>query len=244
MKKILLLALCFSFYLGISAQSFSLSYSGGPIAPGGTIQVLGNPTDMVIQAYISVTNNASVAKSVKAKKMINDGDTLAGTDNYFCWDICYTEFTYVSFGALSIEPGQTNNNFYGDYNPLNVPGISKVKYVFFDAESRNDSVAVTVEFNASPASVGDDLISAVKFANAYPNPARNSVSVDYSIPFPVNNVSVVVSNMLGSKVKEISLGDRNGKARIDVTGLMDGIYFYSLVVDNSMLLTRKFVVRH
>lgn len=244
MKKILLLALCFSIYTGISAQSLSLSYSGGSIAPGGTIQVLGNPSDGVIQAFINVTNNAAVAKSVMAKKLIGEGDTLTGTKNYFCWDICYTEFTYVSYSGLTIEPGQTNTNFYGDYSPLTIPGISRVKYVFFDAENRNDSVAVTVEFNASPSSAGDDLLSAVKFSEAYPNPARNYVSVDYSIPSSVNKASIVVSNMLGSKVKEVGLGDRNGKVRIEVLDLINGIYFYSLVADNNMLLTRKFVVRH
>ena len=83
----------------------------------------------------------------------------------------------------------------------------------------------------------------MKFSGAYPNPAINVVYVDYSIPEPINNTSIVITNMLGLKVKEVNLGDRSGKARIAVTDLINGIYFYSLVADDQLLLTRKFIVR-
>jgi len=244
MKKILLFLLCSTLFSGVYAQSFSLSDTNGVgINPGAVIQILGAPTDEAMVARIDIKNNAEVAKSVKVKKLINAGDTLAGTINSICWGLCFADTVYISPFAQTIQPGMTSDQFYGDYRPKNIPGISKIMYVFFDVESRNDSVAVVVEFHASPASVGDEPVNPVKFSDAYPNPAVNFVNVEYTIPVSVNKAAIVITNMLGSKVKEVSLSDRSGKVQIPVSDLINGIYFYSLMADDRLIVTRKFVVR-
>jgi hypothetical protein len=244
MKKILLLLFCLSFFSGTFAQSFSLMDTNGvAIASGASIQIVGNPTDLVIQAVVYIKNNSDVAKDVKVKKVIHAGDTLPGTVNTFCWGLCFPPTTYVSPFSQNIDRGDTCRQFAGDYNPNNVPGISEITYVFFDASNTNDSVSVLVRYNGSPSGINDDLARQIKFSAAYPNPAVNVVYADYTIPESVSRASIVITNMLGSKVKEVSLNDRSGKARIPVSDLMNGIYFYSLRADNQLLLTRKFVVR-
>lgn len=244
MKKILLSALSFALFAGVYAQSFTLSHNSVNIAPGGTLQILGEPTTEIMEAHINITNNSAIAKTVKVKKIVNEGDTLTGTINSFCWGLCYPDTTYISPYPQTIQPGQVSDAFYGDYRPKTIPGKSTIMYVFFDVDDRNDSVAVFVEYNASPASIGDDLISKVKFSDAYPNPAIHLVNVDYSIPNSVSQASIILTNMLGSKVKEVNLTELTGKARISVSELMNGIYFYSLMADDKLILTRKFVVKH
>lgn len=246
MKKILLVLLSFSMASGLFAQSFTLSDTNGmAIDHGSTYQVIGDPSDGVITAKIYVKNNATAAKDVKVKKIINDNDVLPLTINSFCWGIqCYPPDTYESPFPLTIEPGATVTNFYGEYQPMTVPGISKVLYVFFDINDRNDSVAVVVEYNASPASVGDDLAGQVTFSAAYPNPAMNSVKIDYTLPSGVKSAAIVINNMLGSEVKKVELEEKSGTARIQVADFLNGIYFYSLVADDKLVMTRKFVVKH
>lgn len=244
MKKILLSLICATIFSGIFAQSLSLTDTNGvSINAGATIQFLGDPADEVIQAIVFVKNNADVAKEVKVKKVINAGDTLPGTINTFCWGLCFPPTTYVSPFSQVIEPGAVCKQFYGDYNPLTVPGVSKIMYVFFDVNNTNDTVAVTVEYKASPASVSDDLIRLVKFSEAYPNPAVSAVYIDYTVPESVKSAKIAITNMLGSKIREVKLDNRSGKARIAVSDLVNGIYFYSLVADDQLLLTKKFVVR-
>jgi len=245
MKRILLSLLSFSIAAGLTAQSFTLSDTNGvTINNGATYQVIGDPSDGVITGKIYVKNNAAVAKDVKVKKVINEGDVLPNTINSFCWGIqCYPPDTYESPFPLTIEPGTTATNFYGEYQPMTVPGISKVLYVFFDVNDRNDSAAVLVEYNASMASVGDDLAGRVTLSSAYPNPAMNTVKIDYTIPSDVKQASIVIHNMLGSEVKKISLEEISGTARIQVSELLNGIYFYSLVADEKLVMTRKFVVK-
>lgn len=243
MKIALISLVCLTFFSGIFAQSFSLSYADGTgINAGATIQFLGDPTDEVIQAIVYVKNISDVTKDVKVKKIINQGDTLTGTVNTFCWYLCYADTTYLSPYAQTIQ-SDSSKQFSGDYNPDTIPGISKIMYIFFDVNNTNDSVAVVVEYNGSPASVSDDLISLVKFSEAYPNPAINTVNVDYTIPESVNEATIAITNMLGSKVKEVTLNNHSGKVQIPVFDLINGIYFYSLMIDHQLILTRKFVVR-
>lgn len=245
MKKLLLFLLILTFPAGMIAQSFSLSDTNGvAIDPGSTFYVLGDPSDFTIVAHIYITNNAAEAKNVKAKKIINEGDTLPLTGNSFCWVLCWTEDIYVSPSSKTIQPGQTITEFTGDYTPNNIPGISTITYVFFDENNVNDSVAVVVEFNASPASVNEKLLSQIKLSGAYPNPVRDFLNIDYTMPDSFNKAAVVITNILGSRVMEVKLDSRSGKARIPVSELVNGIYFYSLVVDGSWIVTRKIAVKH
>jgi hypothetical protein len=244
MKKILLSLICFTFLTGLFAQSLSLQDTNGvAINSGSVFQILGDPSDNIITAKIDVKNTSAEALEVKVKKIIHAGDTLAGTMNYFCWGLCYGPDTYESPFPRTIEAGALSHDFYGDYSPVTVPGKSRITYVFFNVADRNDSVYVIVEFNASPASVKENLAKSVKVSEAYPNPATESVNVDYVISTSVNKASIILMNMMGSKVKEVKLDNRSGKSRINVSDLMNGVYFYSLVADDQVVITRKFVVK-
>lgn len=243
MKKILFSVFCLFLFAGAFAQSLSLQDTNGvAISAGSTYQVLGDPLETEIKAKIHIKNNSAEAKDIKVKKVhIN---VLPNTVNYFCFGLCYGPDTYVSPFPQTIQPGAVSDQFYGDYNPQTVPGKSTIMYVFFDMNNTNDSVAVYVEFNASPASVADQLESRVILSDAYPNPAISIVCVDYEMPADITRASILVTNMLGCKVKEVSLEKIAGKASIDISDLLDGIYFYSLVADGQLVRTRKFVVRH
>ena len=244
MKKNLLSLICLTLFSGAFAQSFSLQDTNGvAIAAGSTVQILGDPTDPVITAKIHIRNNAAVAKEVKVKKMINEGDTLPLTMNYFCWGVCYGPMTYVSPFPQTIPAGVVYDQFYGDYNPQTVPGKSTITYVFFDMNNVEDSVAVTVVFNASPVTIVDNPAASVSVSAAYPNPAINYVYVDYNFPVSVGRASVVISNILGARVKEVVLDNHSGKVQIPVSDMVNGIYFYSIVAGEQMVLTRKFIVK-
>lgn len=243
MKKILLSLIAVCFLLSVNSQSFVLSYDGNTLDPDAILVVAADPTVEVIEAWVNITNNSASAKSVLVKKVIHDGDTLAGSDNTFCWGLCYPNTTYVSPFPQTIQPGATSDLFYGDYRPKNIIGTSNIMYVFWDEMNMNDSVAVNVHYKASPASVSD-LTGKIKASGIYPNPASGLASIDYSIPNSGANARLVISNMLGAKIKEIALKNMAGKATLDVSELMNGIYFYSIISDNQQAVTGKFLVRH
>jgi len=244
MKKRILFALLTVFSAALYAQSYQIIYDGNPVAANGTVQVICDPATEVVTAYISCKNIGSMSVSTKTKKIIHAGDTLTGTSNYFCWGACFPPFVYVSPVSLMIDPGVTNTDFYADYEPRNIPGTSKITYVFFDENNPIDSAAVTVEWKASPTGIGQDLFSKVRFSDAFPNPASRIAFIDYELPEGLDNPTIVITNLLGAKVREIAVSQKNGRIEIPVGDLKDGIYFYTLRAQNGLKITKKLIVRH
>jgi hypothetical protein len=220
-------------------QSISLSKDGNPIEPNSTLYVIGDPTDAVIQVHVDVTNTTGSDLLIKAKKVIHEGDTLANTSNYFCWGACFPPFVYES-GDVLVGAGQTNNEFTGDYEPHTVPGKSMISYVWWVSDNPSDSVAISVEYNASPASIAEQQSV---ISRAYPNPATDHVTFDYSISGNASDSYIVISNILGARVMEIPITDNDGSVKMNVSELTEGVYFYSLVSEGVKVETQKIIIR-
>ena len=117
-------------------------------------------------------------------------------------------------------------------------------YVWFDKNNPDDSVVVTVEYNASPAGIGEDHLNKALLSNAYPNPANTQVSFDYELPEGVNDASILVTNILGVTVKNVDLQNNSGKITIPTFDFPQGIYFYNFIAGKKIIDTRKFIVKH
>lgn len=244
MKKTLLLFILAVSTIFLFGQSLSLTYEGEPVEPNSMIYANGDPSDDLIQAAIDVTNNASSDLTVKAKKVINEGDTLAGTSNYFCWGACYPPFVYISPAEVLIEAGQTTDEFFGDYEPKDIPGKSVIRYCWWDVNNPDDSVSVTVQFNASPAGISDDPATANVSSRVYPNPATTRVNFSYALPQSTATASIVISNILGSKIMDIPLNGNEGTMAVNVSDLRQGVYFYNLIADGERVDTQKLIINN
>ena len=77
-------------------------------------------------------------------------------------------------------------------------------------------------------------------SNAYPNPASNFVNFDVEMQ-NVQSASIAIYNMMGQEVVRQDINDSH--VSINVSDLTDGIYFYSLIVNNETVKTNKLVVR-
>jgi hypothetical protein len=241
MKKFLL----FVYFAGVIAffgysQSLSLSDSAGPVANNSTIWKWGSPNAEEIVAFVFVTNNTGNAIPVKVRKV--EVNVLPGTINLFCWGLCFAPNVYESPDPLVIEGGATNNlDFSGHYTPNGALGISTMRYVFFNADNPSDTVCVNVNFDTYPQGIGKPSISG-NISNPYPNPAGNVVNFDYDLP-QNSKAALIIRNVLGSVVMESEL-QTAGKLTLNTSGLTDGVYFYSLIVNGNNQATRKLVIKH
>lgn len=69
----------------------------------------------------------------------------------------------------------------------------------------------------------------------YPNPFNTQTSIEYFIESP-SLVKINILNILGEKILELDLGLKdygNHSAKIDLSGLPSGVYFYQLTVSHS-----------
>lgn len=239
-KTVLILNLLLSSFL-VFSQSLSLSNDNGPLANNGVMMVSGDMY-LPLAAIVHVTNNTGSNLEVKVKKV--ELDIVPGSLNYFCWYLCYPPNVYVSPDTLVIPANGTVSDFSGDYDAMGMMGISKIRYVFFKNHVPDDSVCVEVWFNAGYVGINETLPVGIKFSSAYPNPASSVVHFDYSFPSNTSFTSILrISNILGETVKEMQLLNSQGKLDIPVHELNDGLYFYSLFVNGSAIVTRKLVVR-
>ena len=243
MKKIILISFVFSLIMGgISAQSLELTYKGEVLTNDQELTVMVDPEVNPAEAYIVVKNINAGPLSVIAKKY--DVSLIETTQVSFCWaGSCYAPNTYISPEAMRLESMESTDDFHGDYYHNGIQGTSIERFTFYDEGNPSDSTSIVINYIVGYLGIDKNTATAVSISNVYPNPATNASFVDYKLPVSVSNASLRVNNLLGVTVMEIPLNRNEGKATINVSNLKEGIYFYSLIVNNSATHTRKFVVK-
>lgn len=242
--KNLLLSLTFlvAFVLGAFAQQMQILHEGQIIPSGSSITIPGDPSQPELVAEISVKNlSATDTLMIKCRKIVVD--TIPFTSNYYCWGACFPSNVYLSPTVVPIFPNTQSNEFSGHYEPREHNGVTRMIYSFFEIDNVNDSVWFEVHFFASGVGIDDATsMQNVTISNPYPNPASSRVNSDYQLPANARQAVISVHSLLGSKVKEIPLLGTSGKVTFDVNDLKEGIYFYSIVVDNYIIETKRLVV--
>ena len=117
-----------------------------------------------------------------------------------------------------------------------------IAYTFYDARNPEKKYTFTINLKYESTEAIADFNSVDVFSNAYPNPASSTVSFDYNMPYDVNSASIAIYNMMGQEVVRQNLSIGGSRADINVSDLNEGVYFYSLIVNNKTVKTNKFVV--
>ena len=229
--------------LGI--DNLELTYNGDLLTNDQEITLMIDPLDDTMNpaaVYIVVKNTSTDPMAVMVRKY--DVSLLDSTSVSFCWNqSCYGPNTYLSPEAMRLDSQESTDDFHGDYYHNKVHGKSIARFTFFNEDNPNDSTSIVINYIVGNLGIDKNTAAAVSISNVYPNPATTTSYVDYKLPKSVANASLRVINLLGVTVTEIPLNRNEGKATIDVSNLKDGIYFYSLIVNNSATHTRKFVVK-
>jgi len=249
MKKILLSLLLFLFTFMGFTQTLSLSWEHGPIDEGGEIGVLGDSLtvfEIVSEVYVT-NNNTDESDSVFVICSKEEVFLVENSVNTFCWGFqCYPPPMYESLDTVWIHAGETNmTSFSGHLNPNGIQGTSRIKYIFkiVSETGMGETSSVYVNYWSDTEGIGDDIDLSSLFSIAYPNPANTFTSFDYSIPQGIGKASIVVHNLLGAVVKEININDREGKLVVNTSDLIEGMYFYTVVIDNETVVSRKLVIK-
>jgi len=74
----------------------------------------------------------------------------------------------------------------------------------------------------------------------YPNPFSQNTTINYKLQ-TIGGI-LIVSDIYGKKIKEYFLTEKEGKIIVN-ENLSSGIYFYSLIHQNKIIETRKFIVQ-
>lgn len=224
-----------------SAQSLQFELNGHVFADGETIECTNDEYGIgELVQHMQLRNLTSNDLNVYVEKEIVED--LVGTSNLFCWGQCFSESVFVSdpvelaANTVSDEPALAFHVTYGE----DVFGKVHMRYYAYDEDHYDQRISINVIFNKSGESVHES--AAVRFGQAYPNPASSTVSFDYSLNVG-DKASVTIYNLLGQEVTKQSVNSLQGRVSISVANLNDGIYFCNLFVNGCAVKTEKFVVK-
>ena len=91
-------------------------------------------------------------------------------------------------------------------------------------------------------SVQDLEKSQGNISNAFHNPSISTTSINYNFSLDAQSGKILFYDVLGNVVKDVVLTNNNGVAEVNVADLTAGVYFYSLIVDDKMITTKKLMV--
>ena len=226
----------------VATSALTFKYEGEAVEPG-TINIVSDINDSYeIQFDLDIINTTDADINVVAQM-----ENLTGIGmTYLCWGTCFMpgvfEATHsVAAGSEGIFNGHVMFMDANSGEVLPVGTEVKMVYTFFDERNPEQTYTFNVNFKYQTESIVD-YNSADIFSNAYPNPANNTVSFDYNMPYDVNSASVAIYNMMGQEVVRQDLNLGGSRADINVSDLNEGVYFYSLIINNQTVKTNKFVV--
>ncbi len=259
MKKIFTLTIALGLSLFSKAQSFAV-YEAGTTTPAQAVYSLTvNSGDPTTSTDLTLKNLTASQITLKVKKYVLSTPPCAeAPDIYFCsGSTCYQPVNTVS-GNLNIAAngqlpnGQGTYGLRADFDNVNSNlfatccGTSSVLYTVYDVNNVSDSISVRIDYTVVNCAIGLVKLDTKNFqmSNAQPNPSNTVTSIKYDFNFNPNTASIKVYNMLGAQIKELKLTGNEGKANLDVSSLSDGLYFYSLIINDKIVTTKKLVVEH
>jgi hypothetical protein len=218
------------------AQSFTASNYTANIVHPNPFQIVSVPA--------TINNISSSTKEVMVERTIN---ILApGHTSYFCWGIeCYSDTTSMSnpLSAPNITAGGSENSFYFDLDPHGAAGPDTGCYKFFDKNNASDYVEVCFYVDVTTGIANVNSSQANPLSVASPNPANTLSGVNYYADL-TKDPRLDVCNLLGEKIFEAKLMQKQGAYIINVEDFKPGIYFYSLIENEKTIATKKLVVAH
>jgi len=245
MKKILLpIALLILTVYSVDAQTFALEWDGHPYIEGDTITVapeLSSTAEILFEPIFYNNTVSGVNIEVARDEII----IVDGSVNYFCWDTCYLHAVDTSIKVKYIPAGSSTvlGDFVAHYEINETTGSSVIGYKFYDKSNPDENLSVFVKFDTSPSGVDDNIFNNIRISEIYPNPATNFVNIDYDIPIDATEANVRIVNMFGMVVKDRKLHASNNHMRLNVSELVEGIYFYSIYVNGKIFTTKKMIIR-
>lgn len=230
-------------FISLSAFSQNLWISNGvtPYTNGDTIVVARENTykDSVLIVHLYVESMTTI--TIKVHRF--DVDMVDTTMSTFCFGgRCYGATTTESLSeTININE---KKEIEIDYSPYGSIHTTIFRYSVFDVNNISDSAWVYVLFKFDLGVGIDENENEFFISNAYPNPAQDFVSVNYTSALQSEQFKFIISDMLGSTVRVISLRDQQGTVKVSVDDLENGIYFYSFITERDVLVTRKLIICH
>lgn len=232
-----------------SAQWLSVQdYQGQSVENGGTVTLNGMANEDLLTLALVATLNGGSNVNVNMRRY--EVSVVSGTENYFCWGVCYDAMPSGTLPAwfagqeavIDMQPGVPVNEFKAYLVPNNTSGTSTFRYVWFNTTNATDTLSVTVVFQVAPVGIAE-VTGPRATLEVFPNPVLGEETrLRYALSGTRTTARLVVHNALGGVVQERVLNNPEGEVLIDTRMLEAGLYFASIQANGRPLVTRRIAV--
>lgn len=158
---------------------------------------------------------------------------------------CYDPKKDLAKVKVKLNPGEVYTDLYLEFNL----GITETKgsfdLHFANVDNLRDVFIIESVYNVEGTHNDNTEIDDkdIKLGSVYPNPSSRFAQMDYQIKNPSIKARIVVNSFIGNPVYDLRLDPNQKSISINVSNLNPGIYFYTLIVDNKNIVTKKLVVK-
>lgn len=234
-------ALCVA--TGANAQWITLTdHDGVDVTNGSSSHFQLTSAGATLVIHLDAVINGGAGRTVNVKRY--EMGVAAGTQNYFCWNLCYLPRNagqtplWVGDDYQDMNPGVPFTGFGGYHVHNGDYSLSTYRYVWYDVNNPSDSAYVDLVFESA---VGVADVAAVQQFSVTPNPANDATMVTYASAGGSAD-AIVVYNALGGQVLNTPVAATQRNAQLNVASLREGVYFVSLQQRGRTLGTQRLVV--
>lgn len=234
--------------LGAQAQIINVTNSQSQVVNGQLVTIDGQADAALLTGSFFTTRNGSTSINVNVKRY--ELSAQAGTENYFCWGVCYDAIPagtlpFWSAGQealLPMAPGVTLDNFHAYHVPMGIAGVSTYRYVWYNTAVPTDTVYVDIRFDVAAVGI-EELNGRPARLEAYPNPTSGQdVQLEVTLDRAAPGTQLVAYDMLGAAVRRVAFGANQNRLVLPTSEWTPGVYFVSIERNGATLATRRVVV--
>jgi hypothetical protein len=200
---------------------------------GDTLELSGSGTEIYKEMYVLNMSGASSGfKWRRIKLATTTGFTDQLCDDQLCWICSGDTWTRPSFWTIDAADSSLLKPI------LSTGGVSGSAHYRYYILNNSDVIidSVDVKFTST---VGMDEVTKFDY-KLYPNPANGVVNL--VLPEISGDVKFVLYNMVGSEVLRQTVVQ--GSNNINCESLQNGVYFYSIILNNNLVETKKLIIKH
>lgn len=150
---------------------------------------------------------------------------------------CYIPSTMNS-GDFVTDTG-AHNLLLADFAAGANPGISIVKYKFYDKFNTADSSVITLIYNVTPVGVQEN--TAASITGMYPNPAAENTTILFS-NLHNENATIQITDVAGRVVFSQSMKGSNGSFTVPCSEWESGLYMVSVLCEDRITSVQRLIV--
>ena len=241
MKKSIILALFMVCAFMMNAQNYFDFVREGNVYHNGDTIAAGVGSGIGCMFFMGATNLTEDDQTVIAKidPIEANGITIAGM---CAGGRCMEGVTQSN--PFTIGAGQTDNDIYPEFAiDANYPEGQCGTFKMSITNTTNSSISSYVILKVYRAMVGIKNVAGNVSMKAYPNPAANSVRIQYVSEKNISNAKVVLYDMKGNCLNEVPVSAQNGDVTLDLSNLAAGVYMYGVVANGIRCQFQKLMVR-